>query len=72
MFQPGPIRIIYSWSAVDPGRVPHYHGKEQRGVSEVQLLSKSAACPGAWTWAWVSAAAPPVLSIALGTSLLLH
>ncbi|KAK3910921.1 DBH-like monooxygenase protein 1 [Frankliniella fusca] len=45
--QPGPVRVIFSWSGADPGRAPHYHGKEQRGVSEVCLLACSgSAGPG--------------------------
>ncbi|XP_034256247.1 DBH-like monooxygenase protein 1 [Thrips palmi] len=66
--QPGPMRVIFSWSGADPGRTPHYHGKEQRGVSEVCLLSVSAAAvqleqrsPPAWSLCWSLAALLHVL-----------
>ncbi|KAJ1521885.1 hypothetical protein ONE63_002223 [Megalurothrips usitatus] len=56
--QPGPTRVIFSWSDADPGQAPHYHGKEQRGVCEVHLLADSASTP---TWAHRRA---PVVALA--------
>ncbi|XP_052121897.1 DBH-like monooxygenase protein 1 [Frankliniella occidentalis] len=51
--QPGPVRVIFSWSGADPGRAPHYHGKEQRGVTEVCLLASAGAAPRTEVWVWL-------------------